>query len=199
MAAKRSIVKTLPGAPAFLILIVVLPGLMVAGCASDSGPLSAEELEEVAHGIDKGLMCPICPTATIDQSQVGIANQMQIMVREKLDQGKTRDEIFQFFVDRYGPGILAKPPKSGFNLLVWVIPPFAMLLGTGVLTMTVRAMRQGHREQIKEEVPVALSELEPYLSLVDQEIRRLTLSGGGDPRSATKEGSNTQAFEEGAQ
>ena len=166
---------TLPRGNTLLVFAILLfAGLAVTGCASSSGPQSAEELELVAQGIDKGLMCPICPSETIDQSQVEIANQMQIMVREKLAQGESSDDIYQFFVDRYGLGILAEPPKSGFNLLIWVIPPIALLLGSVFLTMVVRAMRREHHRHTEEEALPPSAELVPYLAAVDQEIQRLT-------------------------
>ncbi|MDA0988849.1 MAG: cytochrome c-type biogenesis protein CcmH [Chloroflexi bacterium] len=182
-----SIARTRPGVTVLLVLAVIaIASLVAAGCASSSDPLSAED---VAQGIDKGLMCPVCPSETIDQSQVEIANQMQIIVREKLAAGESRDDIFQFFVDRYGPGILAEPPKSGFNLLVWVIPPMALLLGSGALTMIVRSMRRERPEyaEVDTDAPLSAAELEPYLSAVDQEIRRLTQGSG----SGAEEQQNT--------
>ncbi|MFH1560179.1 MAG: cytochrome c-type biogenesis protein [Chloroflexota bacterium] len=180
-----SIARIRPGVPVLLVLVlIVVLSLLVAGCASSSETLSPAELEEVAQGIDRSLMCPVCPNETIDQSQVEIAVQMRAMVREKLAQGESRDEILKFFADpdRYGPGILAEPPKSGFSLLVWVLPPIVLLLGSSILVMTVRAMRRGHQGYTDEEAPQATAELEPYLSAVDQEIQRLTLRGGGDTR-----------------
>ena len=173
-----------------ILVFIALSALLVAGCASSSEPISPEERETVAQGIDKSLMCPVCPSETINQSQVEIAKQMRVMVREKLAQGDSRSEILQFFVDRYGPGVLAEPPKSGFNLLVWVVPPIALLLGSGILAMTVQAMRRGHHRYVEEEAPLATADLEPYLAAVDQEIQRLTQrsgGNGGEPHNVTSE------------
>ena len=160
--------------PVFAIVI-----LLAGACNSStsSGPLSPEELEKKAQGIDKSLMCPICPAETIDQSSVALANQMQAIVREKLAQGESREEILQYFVDAYGPNVLAEPPKRGFNLLVWVIPPVGLLLGGGIVVMVVRGMRRPSDEYAAEEEPLDEAELEPYLSQVDQDIRRLTTGG----------------------
>ena len=198
IAGEKPIAVTWPKRSALLVFAVLLfVGLVVTGCASSSGPLSAEELELTAQGIDKGLMCPICPSETIDQSQVEIANQMQIMVREKLAQGESSDDIYQFFVDRYGLGILAEPPKSGFNLLIWVIPPIALLLGSVILTMVVRAMRREHHRHTEEEALPPSAELEPYLAAVDQEIQRLTQARGGDgeqPQNKLPESPDIKAY-----
>ena len=178
------------------LIFMAFLSLIVAGCASSSEPISTEEREAVAQGIDKSLMCPICPSETIDQSQVELAKQMRVMVREKLAQGESRSEILQFFVDRYGPVVLAEPPKSGFNLLIWVIPPIALLLGCGIVAMTVRAMRRG-QHRYAEEASMTTARLEPYLSVVDQEIQRLTSRGGDDamgPSNTAPEGPDIRAF-----
>lgn len=168
-----------------LILILFAILLLVGGCSSSSETPSAEELEEKAQGIDKSLMCPICPGETIDQSQSTLAKQMQTIVREKLAQGESREEILQFFVDKYGPSVLAEPPKRGFNLLVWVVPPMALVLGGGIVVMIVRGMRRSPYEHAPVEEPLAQAELEPYLSLVDQEIQRLAPGGGRPEESAS--------------
>lgn len=188
------------GTRGFMLLVlalVVVLSIPVAGCASSSGPLSPEELEKVAQGIDKSLMCPVCPSETIDQSQVEIAKQMRTMVREKLAQGESREAILQFFVDRYGQGILAEPPRSGFNLLVWVLPPIALLLGGGILVMTLRAMRRGQPPTVEEDAPPATADLEPYLSTVDREIQRLGGGNVGEPSNAAPGDHDIRPSEEG--
>lgn len=160
-----------------LATLLSIAGLAVlaAGCASQPETLTAEELEEVAQGIDKGLMCPVCPSETIDQSQVQLAGQMRDIVREKLAAGESRDEILQFFVDRYGTAVLAEPPRRGFNLLVWVAPPVALLAGGAVLFAVLRAMRGPRGSDEPETVSPDEAGLEPYLSAVDRDIQGLSM------------------------
>ena len=158
-------------------LLVFMAAL--AACASQPAPRGSQDLESEAQGIDKSLMCPICPSETIDQSQTEIAEQMRRTVRERLAQGESRDQVLQFFVERYGEEILAAPPKSGFNLLAWLVPPIALLVGGGALALVVRAMRQENRRSAVAPSPVATG-LEPYLAAVDQDIRGLTAEDDGE-------------------
>lgn len=51
-------------------------------------------------------------------------------IKELLSQGHTKKEIRDIFLKDYGPTVLIKPPFSGFNLLVWILP-FAALTGAG--------------------------------------------------------------------
>ena len=157
--------------------------VLAVGCAAQTQPLTAEELEEEAQGIDKSLMCPVCPSETIDQSQVQLAGQMREIVREKLAAGESRDEILQFFVDRYGTAVLAEPPRSGFNLLVWIVPPLALMAGGLVLAMVLRSMRSSQGLNESESVHPDEPGLEPYLSAVDRDIRGLASAGGVETSS----------------
>ena len=68
--------------------------LLLTGCFNSSNELT---IEERAQALDKQLICPICPTETLDQSQVQLAKQMKDMVRERLNGGASEKEILDLF------------------------------------------------------------------------------------------------------
>ena len=117
-------------------LVISLSAQMVQ---AQTPPLD-ESLEEEAQAIDRMIMCPVCPAETIDQAQVEISFQMRAVIREMLAEGRTREEILDYFVDRYGADILAAPPKSGANLLAWILPIVGVAVGLGALFLVIRAM-----------------------------------------------------------
>ena len=105
-----------------------------------------------------------------------------------LAEGRTREEILDYFVDRYGPDILAAPPKSGANLLAWILPIVGVAAGLGALFLVVRAMT-GRRQSVisaasgpaaepsggsppesAPEPPSNDPELSPYLEIVDRQL-----------------------------
>ena len=139
-----------------------------------------EELEKEAQTIDRMIMCPVCPAETIDQAQVEISFQMRAIIREMLAEGRSRDEILDYFVDRYGPDILAAPPKSGRNLLAWILPIVGVAIGLVGVFFVIRAMtnRRSAPAQTSgaagdKEKPVGVPtdpELVPYLEIVDRMI-----------------------------
>ena len=47
-----------------------------------------------------------------------------------LADGKSEEEIKQHFVDYYGARVLSEPPRTGFNWLVYVVPPIVIVAGT---------------------------------------------------------------------
>ena len=101
-------------------------------------------LEERAQWVDKQLICPYCPAETIDQAQVPQAREMRGFVREKLSEGWTEQEILDYFSapERYGPRVLAEPPKSGATLTIWLLPPAGFLLAGLLLFFVLRSMKK---------------------------------------------------------
>ena len=125
--------------------------------------------EQEAQSIDRMLMCPVCVGTNIDQSQAQIAQQMQGVVREMLAQGANRDEILDFFVDRYGTDVLAAPPKSGVNLVAWLLPVVGVLAALAVVFAIIRSMAS-HRVSETATEPALEDELGPYLMAIDREL-----------------------------
>ena len=149
--------------------------IVATGCLTQGAVLS---LEQEAQGIDRLLVCPVCPAETIDQSQVPLAKQMRSIVREKLAAGEQRQAILDFFADRYGQQVLAAPPKSGFNLVAWSVPVAGMVLGLAALVLLLRKMRassdgSGYGRSLESEEFSNGNELSPYLLRVDQDISNL--------------------------
>ena len=151
------------------ILVLLTVVLLAGGTAQARGP--HQELpynEEEAQSIDKSLLCPVCPAETIDQAQVELSKQMRRIVREMLAQGAERDEILDFFVDRYGPQVLAAPPKSGANLLAWILPVAGVLAALAAVFAIIRSMASHGRGAMATE-PALDYELDPYLDIIDRE------------------------------
>ena len=85
-------------------------------------------------------MCPLCPGESIDQSQNPLSAQMRAIVAEKLAEGWSDDQIREFFVERYGQSVLLEPPREGFGLTAWIVPPAAFALALAALLMALRRM-----------------------------------------------------------
>ena len=73
------------------------------------------------------LRCPTCTGLSVLDSDAKFSVQIKDEVKEQMEKGRSKEEILEFFVERYGPWILREPPKEGFNIIAWIIP-FAMLI-----------------------------------------------------------------------
>ena len=63
----------------------------------------------------------VCKT-TLAESNSAFANQERTLIRSLIAKGYTKSQIKKRLVAEYGPEILAAPPDSGFNILVWWLP-----------------------------------------------------------------------------
>ena len=84
-------------------------------------------------GLESEVMCPTCEGQTLDQSQAPAAQRVKAFIRERSRAGDTCGEIKASLVDDFGVRILAAPPREGFNVLAWVLPVAALVLGGLVL------------------------------------------------------------------
>ena len=158
----------------------------IALAFSQTGALHAQTPEPAysesqAQGIDRMIMCPVCPAETIDQAQVEISFQMRQVVRDMLTQGSSRDEILDFFVERYGKDILAAPPKSGVNLIAWLAPIGGVGAALVAVFFIIRSMTR-QEPVLATPRPVQDPGLIPYLQLVD---RHLDMTRGGPRPTGT--------------
>ena len=118
--------------------------------------------------LEAELVCPVCGT-TLDQSDAPVAQRMKQIIRQRLAAGATEAQIKAELVDQFGPGVLAEPPKSGFDLLAWLVP--LAILFVGAVGVGLAAWGWSRRRGDGEPRPRA--ELDPELERrVDAELRR---------------------------
>jgi len=125
--------------------LVVLSALLFAApaAASESRPTLAELETEV--------VCPTCHT-TLDQSSSPVAERLRVFIRARIAAGDSKSEIKDELVREFGEAILASPPKKGFNLLAWVLPPVGLAVGAGALAFL--AVRWSRRRDDPDEPPI---------------------------------------------
>ncbi len=119
----------------FMVSIIVVLG---AGCGGASRPTSDEAIDELAREVSSELRCPVCQGLSIQDSPTELAQGMRGVVRDKLAQGQTPEEVKAYFVGRYGEWILMRPRASGFNLLVYVLPVLGLAAGGALVFALTR-------------------------------------------------------------
>ena len=86
-------------------------------------------LEKRARHISKDLRCLVCQNQSIDDSDAPLARDLRLLVRERLIQGDTDNEVFDYVVSRYGDFVLLRPPVKGVIALLWLGPAIFVLVG----------------------------------------------------------------------
>jgi len=126
----------------FVLLALGLPsrGIAQSDTARPTPATSASDsaLEAMTTVLASELRCPVCQGNSIQDSPSELAQQMRDLIRDQLRSGKTPDEVRAYFVDKYGEWILLSPKAEGLNLIVYIVPFVALLVGGFVVWRTVR-------------------------------------------------------------
>jgi cytochrome c-type biogenesis protein CcmH len=142
-------------------LVAVAAGLALAATAA-AAPSPAD--------LEAELVCPTCDT-TLDQSNAPVAQRMKQIIRLHIAAGWTEEEIKADLVDQFGPGVLAEPPKSGFDLLAWLLP--LGLLVAGALGVGIVAWGWSRRREPRDDGEEPPGRLDPELEQrLDAELER---------------------------
>jgi cytochrome c-type biogenesis protein CcmH len=96
---------------------------------------------------------------------------MTVVIKQGIAQGQSGEQIVQSFVAQYGEQVLSAPPKEGFNLTAWFAPFIALLLGGGVIYVTLRKWVGRGRQSQASTVAEAEEGDEKYRRRLDNELK----------------------------
>ena len=92
----------------------------------------ANNISSEVDKISKNLRCLICQGQSIYDSQSDFALSMKLLIKRKLEQGNSEDEIYQYLKNKYGEWIVYDPELNKKNLLLWAFPLILFIIG-GIL------------------------------------------------------------------
>ena len=97
--------------------------------------LSNPALEARARTISAELRCMVCQNQSIDDSNADLARDLRLLVRKRLLNGDTDQQVLDYIVSRYGEFVLLKPRLEWTTLLLWASP--ILLLGFSLVPVVV--------------------------------------------------------------
>ena len=115
--------------------------------------------------ITKGLISPCCWAGTV--YDLDHNPEIEEQVERFLAQGKTKQEILDYYVGIYGERVLAIPKAEGFNVMVWITPALAAIFGLLILAFYLRLSNPN-----KITVNSELSTI-PFDNEIEQELREM--------------------------
>jgi len=94
--------------------------------------------------IENDVMCTACrePLAVANSPE---AESERNYIRGLIAQGLTKAQIEQNLVAQYGEAVLGKPPASGVNLTIYILPPAVLVVGIATLAVTLPRWRRRTR------------------------------------------------------
>ena len=79
--------------------------------------------------ISKNLRCLICQGQSVYDSQSDFALTIKMLIKDKLQEGESEDEIYDYLKTLYGEWIVYDPEFNKKNLLLWVLPLILFIFG----------------------------------------------------------------------
>ncbi len=83
------------------------------------------------NAVARELWCPLCNGVRLDNCELQACVQMKEVIAEKLTVGESTESIKSYFVTQYGDVVLGEPSREGFNLIAWLFPILAAVVGLG--------------------------------------------------------------------
>ncbi len=153
----------------WLLLALLLALLPAAVHGQDQ--VTDDEVNEIA----KDVYCPVCENTPLDVCPTQACADWRELIRVKLAEGESRDEILEYFARQYGDGVLSNPPRRGASLIVlWILPVLGVLLGLLLFGWLLRSLRK-----VAPEAPAPAPRpksttgdptLDDYISRIEKEV-----------------------------
>jgi cytochrome c-type biogenesis protein CcmH len=140
---------------AFALAAALLAGSPPA-CAVQPDEIMADPAKEArARELSRELRCMVCQNQSIDDSEAPLARDLRLLVRERIAAGDSDGQVMDFLVARYGEFVLLKPRFNPHTMLLWLIPPLALLGGGFAIWRYSR--RRGNSADFADEFTVRLT------------------------------------------
>ena len=94
--------------------------------------LKANQSSFLVDKISKNLRCLICQGQSVYDSQSDFALSMKLLIKKKINEGNSEEQIYKYLKNQYGEWIVYDPELNKKNLLLWAFPLILFIIG-GIL------------------------------------------------------------------
>jgi cytochrome c-type biogenesis protein CcmH len=158
MRLRRSLMSLL------LLLAMSFLAALPAQAVQPDEVLNDPALEARARAISEGLRCLVCQNQSIDDSDAPLAKDLRLLVRERLKEGDSDEQIIDFVVARYGEFALLKPRFEAHTLLLWFATPAVFLLALLLIALAYRRRKAAAQAL----APLSVNEERRLKKLIDK-------------------------------
>ncbi|WP_339757831.1 cytochrome c-type biogenesis protein [uncultured Hoeflea sp.] len=141
---------------AIAAFVLILAFVVPAAAVNPDEVLDDPALEARARTLSLEFRCLVCQNQSIDDSNAELARDLRLLVRERLVQGDSDEDVIEYVVSRYGEFVLLKPRFSMQTVLLWGAPVAIFLIGAAVMLVSSR----GRDRTVAKASAAGLSEAE---------------------------------------
>ncbi len=157
-----------------LLLVLLLPGVVHAQHIDNPNFVPTVPKSELERDLQNEIicMCGTCGRKRIGECTCGLAAQMRDEVAKLVADGKSREQVYEYYIAKYGSQEpLSAPLNKGFNRLAWLFP---YLMGaTGAMVIGVLAIRWTRREEVATDAAATSADDAQLNERLDDELRDL--------------------------
>ena len=139
------------------LLLCLLPVLSLAGPRGEAKPPIVFEDPQVESDyleLAEELRCLVCQNQNLIDSNADLADDLRREVAKMLKQGKNKEQVTDFMVDRYGDFVLYNPPVKPSTWLLWGGPFVLMFFGVFVMLKKIsaaKAIKDGDSAELSQQ------------------------------------------------
>lgn len=123
------------------VLLISQPSVAYSALTPDE-QLPDPALEARAQALTLELRCLVCQNQSVIDSNAPFATSLRALIRQRISDGASDDEIIAYLRARYGDYILFRPPVNSLTIWLWLSPALLLLLGAGWI-VRLRYRRSG--------------------------------------------------------
>ena len=162
------------------LLIFIFSFLLVGAglLATGARPVAGQQpqptpSDDAVNQVARQLYCPVCENIPLDVCPTQACHDWRELIRQKLAQGWSEQQIKDYFAAQYGDRVLDEPPTRGLNWIVYLAPPAGLLVGAVIVWRVLATSRRKNGkpgQPAPEAIPPAPPD-DPYIARLEAELR----------------------------
>jgi len=95
-------------------------------------------LEKRAEEVFSNIRCMVCAGESIADSRADLAKDLRAVVRTKIKEDYTNNQVLDYVSQHYGDSILMRPPLNPNTYLLWFGPLIILATGFAIMLLFIK-------------------------------------------------------------
>jgi cytochrome c-type biogenesis protein CcmH len=95
--------------------------------------IADEKVDKLKNKILKNIRCLICQGQSVYDSDSEFASSIKLIVVNKINDGLSEEQIYNFLKEKYGQWILYDPEMTKNTYILWLLPMLLFLFGGAII------------------------------------------------------------------
>ena len=123
--------------------------------AQDEYEFANTERAATFKALTQELRCPKCQNQNIADSDAIVAKDLRDKVIVLVNEGKSKQEVVDYMIDRYGYFVHYQPPVTPATIVLWVLPVLIVIIGFGFIVFRQKKASKKQKWNAQDEEKLA--------------------------------------------